>query len=268
MSEPAYICPVCGQPLDRREKSYMCENHHTFDIARSGYVNLCRKQKPSGDNKAMVKARTEFLEKGYYEPLRQKVCKTAGHASVLADIGCGQGYYTKELPADTRYGFDLAKEALVHAAKQDKKTHYCLASIYDIPLADKSVDVITSIFTPLPVREICRLLKPEGELVQVLPGPDHLKELKALLYENVYLNPEEIPETDGLTIISVDRLRWKQHVNDVWDLFEMTPYRYRSPAQGIQRVRKTPSLDITFDFYIVRRKRKEIVQNDAAKPEI
>lgn len=264
MSEPEYVCPVCQSQLTRQGKSYICPNRHTFDIARSGYVNLSRRQKPAGDNKEMVRARTEFLEKGYYAPLRDKVCETVGSADVLADIGCGQGYYTGRLPARTRYGFDLAREALVHAARTDKDTHYCLASIYDIPLKEESVDTVTSIFTPLPAAEVVRLLKKEGRLIQVLPGPDHLKELKELLYDSVYLNPDTVPEAEGLHIVDVQRLTWKQNVSDIWDLFEMTPYRYRSPAQGIQRVKEARSLEITFDFYIVQRKRKEILDNDAA----
>lgn len=34
------LCPVCGGRLVRKEKAWRCENHHCFDVARSGYVNL------------------------------------------------------------------------------------------------------------------------------------------------------------------------------------------------------------------------------------
>ena len=34
------ICPICGAALLRQEREYRCENRHSFDIARQGYVNL------------------------------------------------------------------------------------------------------------------------------------------------------------------------------------------------------------------------------------
>ena len=34
------ICPVCGENLSKTEKSYTCTNRHSFDISKSGYVNL------------------------------------------------------------------------------------------------------------------------------------------------------------------------------------------------------------------------------------
>ena len=34
------ICPLCGNPLTRQERAWVCKNRHSFDIARQGYVNL------------------------------------------------------------------------------------------------------------------------------------------------------------------------------------------------------------------------------------
>ena len=35
-----FICPVCGGALLKNEKTYSCGKGHSFDIAKSGYVNL------------------------------------------------------------------------------------------------------------------------------------------------------------------------------------------------------------------------------------
>ena len=35
-----FICPVCGGALTRNEKTYSCGKAHSFDISKSGYVNL------------------------------------------------------------------------------------------------------------------------------------------------------------------------------------------------------------------------------------
>ena len=69
---PELMCPVCGQPLILEGKTYRCETGHCFDCAKSGYVNLlppAPSGKRHGDDKLMVKARTDFLDKGYYDPL-------------------------------------------------------------------------------------------------------------------------------------------------------------------------------------------------------
>ena len=40
MIEEILCCPVCGQPLTRQEKTLVCQNRHSFDVARQGHVNL------------------------------------------------------------------------------------------------------------------------------------------------------------------------------------------------------------------------------------
>ena len=94
------ICPVCKKKLIKENKTFRCENNHSFDCAKQGYVNLSRKQtKNHGDNALMVKARTDFLEKDYYDFMRQYV-KRKANGSIYLDAGCGQGYYTKEIGAN------------------------------------------------------------------------------------------------------------------------------------------------------------------------
>lgn len=255
--EADYRCPICHEGLKRNGNVFQCPNRHTFNIARQGYVNLSRKQKESGDNREMVQARTRFLEQGYYSFLREELARLTEDAGILADIGCGQGWYTQKLGGTLKYGFDLSREAIRHAAGQDKTTRYAVAGIYDLPLADASVDTVTSIFTPLPAEEMKRVITPGGSLIQVVPGPDHLLELKELAYEKAYRNPDKVRQLEGFQAPECIHVRKTVPVSDVWDLFEMTPYRYRTPAQGLERVKKAQPMEITFDFVIARHIRKE-----------
>ena len=64
-----FICPVCKNELNKTGKSFICSNGHCFDMAKSGYVNLLLKSTGGnhGDNKLMVSARRDFLDKGYYD---------------------------------------------------------------------------------------------------------------------------------------------------------------------------------------------------------
>jgi len=66
-------CPLCNNSFIKRDKSLVCENKHTYDIARSGYVNLLpvneKSSKNPGDSKEMIAARTNFLNTDHYLPI-------------------------------------------------------------------------------------------------------------------------------------------------------------------------------------------------------
>ena len=99
-----FCCPSCQKPLCREERRLVCPAGHSFDVARSGYgILLLRQQtgrKHHGDDKRMVKARSAFLERGYYDPMRQELIKqglaAARQGMTVLDAGCGEGYYTAE----------------------------------------------------------------------------------------------------------------------------------------------------------------------------
>ena len=69
-----YVCPLCGKALTRTEKSCVCPAGHSFDLAKEGYCHLLpanrKHSKAPGDDKDMAAARSAFLSKGYYAPLR------------------------------------------------------------------------------------------------------------------------------------------------------------------------------------------------------
>ena len=246
------MCPICKEKLVKEGRSWRCAKNHCFDIAKQGYVNFSRKQKSAGDNKEMVQARTAFLENDYYDFMRKKVAQIVEErqADVLLDIGCGQGYYTSVLPAKEKYGMDLSKEAVSYAARHDRNTQYIVGSIYEIPLQDESVDVVTSIFTPIPQKEVLRVLKKNGIFIVVGPGPKHCWELKQQLYSNVYENPKAETQMDGYVLLDQFEMKQTENVEDVWALFEMTPYRFKSPKEGMEKVERLDHLEVTFDFVI------------------
>ena len=249
------LCPVCKEPLNLQNRQFVCKNHHTYDQAKEGYVNLSLKQKKmTGDNPAMVRARTACLEQGYYDFLRDTIKKIIQDLSVstLLDAGCGQGYYTKAFAdcTDTAYGVDLSKSAIQYAAKHDKKSNYIVSSIYDCPFANDSFDLITSIFTPDAKKEFYRLLKPGGFLIQVGPGPYHCFELKSILYENAYLNPEASTLRSGFTCIDIQNIKKEFLVTDLHSLLDMTPYRYRTKTKDLEKIDSYSRLNVTFDFMI------------------
>ncbi len=247
-------CPICHEPFIHEGRTFRCKNNHSFDQARQGYVNLSRKQKASGDNALMVKARTAFLEAGLYDFLRQAVLEKLQQLKpdVYLDLGCGQGYYTQVFAtaAQHAYGIDLSTPAIAHAAGQDKKSQYIVGSIYDLPFANQSIDVETSIFTPIPAKEAARTLKDDGVLITVTPGAMHHYQLKEQLYDKVRLNPPLKP-IEGFELVDQTEITSLQHVDDVMALLEMTPYYYRTPKAGIEKIKSLKDgLDVTFDFVL------------------
>ena len=263
----AYLrCPLCGAPMEKVGGSYLCTGarRHTYDLARAGYVNLNTHLPSSGDTAEMAAARQAFLRKGYYAPLADALSGAAkafapAHG-VLADAGCGEGYYTERSGAsfDFTLGADLSKYALALAGKSAKRMGlaerilYTAASVYALPLADGVCDCVQSVFAPIAEEEFSRILKRGGVLVTAAAGRDHLTELKALLYDTVIPNEERKDYPTKLTQIEAHRLCYTAEISkdDIYPLFTMTPYYYRTKKERAARLQELSGLSLTLDFEI------------------
>lgn len=236
-----FICPVCGESLFKNAKSIACENGHSFDMARSGYVNLLmssQKAKQHGDDKEMIRARTEFLNRGFYNPLSEKVCEVLGKCctktSRIVDAGCGECKYTSDIYDSIgceTVGIDISKQALSAAHRRARPLWLAVASASDMPIADASADAVVNIFAPFFAGEFSRILKDGGVAVRVYPLARHLWELKALVYEKPYENPESDMNEQGFEVIDKHEVKFNMELKspeDVRSLFAMTPYYYRT----------------------------------------
>ena len=260
-----YICPVCGGKLISADGSFKCEKRHCFDVSRSGYVNLLLSKHMGktvhGDNKLMLIARRKFLEKGYYSPLRNALCDEVRErfsGNVILDAGCGEGYYTSSV-AETAdgaeiYGCDISKIAVELAAKRDKKTHYFAGSVFHLPVAEKSCDMLVTMFAPYCGEEFRRVLRPGGIMIIAIPSTDHLWELKEKLYDIPYKNEVKPYELEGFELIGKRRLTYKMELRsseDIMSLFAMTPYYYRTDPARAASLEALEGLDITADFELL-----------------
>lgn len=248
-------CPICNEELIRNGKTVQCIHHHSFDVAKQGYINLSTSQKKNqGDNAMMVKARSAFLEHGYYDFLRNRISQIIKEHNCknLIDAGCGQGHYTKAFSEAVNQcvGMDLSKDAIIYAAKKDKNSLYLVSSIFDMPIVSGWADCVTSIFVPSADQEIHRVLKENGIWITVGPGPMHVYELKEVMYEHPYKN--EIPDNDysGFEKIHQEIITQKHLVEDCMALLDMTPYRYKSSKEAVERVSQLKTAEITFEFVI------------------
>lgn len=262
------ICPLDKQPLQLNERTWCCENGHSFDIAKQGYVNLLpvqnKRSKDPGDSKAMVQARREYLNKGYYQPLAQALADTvlAMGSQALLDAGCGEGYYLRYLVEQAEQqgtelsvaALDISKWAVQAAAKQDKRLSWMVASNNAIPLADNSVDTILCVFGFPVEAEFKRVLKPGGRLIMVDPAENHLKELKTIIYPELKSKSERLPINDSdFELSSEQRVNFQVELNNnesIKNLLTMTPHLYRASKEGIEKAEKLQSLAITADVWV------------------
>lgn len=272
-----FICPVCRSPLTQEERQYRCPKGHMFDRAASGYVNLAMNQSSSrkrhGDDKRMIRARTEFLSTGAYRCLSDKLVDISfellADGDSFLDAGCGEGHYTALLSQRLReagkvctlMGIDVSKEALTAAAKRKSGLLLAAASVFHLPVADGSVSLVWNVFAPAAGEEYSRVLRPGGHLIRVFPLEEHLMGLKERVYETVYPNRPQIPEFEGLELVDTVFLREElslRSAEEIAALFAMTPYYYKTSAEDQARIAAVDSLTTPIAFGIsVYRKRGE-----------
>ena len=249
------LCPICGELLTKQDKSYRCENNHSFDIARQGHVNLLPvQQKRSlnpGDTAQQVVSRRAFLDGGYYQPIRDALCAMAndhGCCGPILDVGCGEGYYSaglaEALDAEL-LGLDISKEAVRYAAGRYKSATWLCASAAHVPVKDHSFGLLTSLFALTMPEEFKRVLRPDGAFIQVLAAEDHLLGLKNIIYPELHHKEKfTTPQIPGFRLIESRNLQFTFTVEgeQVQNLLNMTPHVYRIGKEGAQRLRDTQLL--------------------------
>ena len=271
----AFICPVCGAPLIRQEMAMRCEAGHSYDLSKYDYVNLLRSgqsaSKRNGDDKLMVRARRDFLDKGYYNALRQGLVSVvlqyvpADGADIL-DAGCGECWYTAGVAAALAQagipahiaGVDISKDALIIGAKRRCGAALAVASVYRLPVADRSCDMVLNLFAPWAPEEYARVLRPSGVLIRAIPLERHLIGLKEQVYDKPYLNTLPELETAGFTFekrLDIHDTITVSPAADVQNLFKMTPYYYKTGVQDQAKLAAVESLvtEIAFGLIIYRK---------------
>ena len=266
MSDTVWMCPVCGESLTESGLSLVCQSRHCFDRAKKGAVYLLppnrKHSKLPGDDPDMVRARREFLSKGYYVHLRETIIRALspymGENSVLLDAGCGEGYYTSGIhaafPGTAVCGVDISKTAANYAAKTDPTGSYAVASVFHLPVLDGACSAVVSIFAPYCGEEFRRVLKPGGIFVMAIPAAKHLWELKAAVYDHPYENAVKDYALEGFTFLEKREAKREIHLDsagDIQALFGMTPYAYRTGAKERERLQALETLTVRAEFEVL-----------------
>lgn len=262
----ALRCPLDGSTLTRNDISWRCEAGHSYDVAREGYVHLLpvqnKRSKDPGDSKEMVAARRRFLNAGHYAPIARALgqmlrAHTQGPLSCL-DAGCGEGYYLRELqdlatPLSV-LGLDISKWAVQAAAKLDKSVTWVVGSNANLPVVSASLNCVLSLFGFPVYTEFARVLKPDGVLVQIDTGEQHLRELREIIYPSLKPPREgEPPLPEGFSLLEEQAVRFTLNLESratITDLLAMTPHLYRASQEGRERAAALECLSLSVDVRI------------------
>jgi 23S rRNA (guanine745-N1)-methyltransferase len=276
------VCPHDGAAMVVRGNSLVCPRGHSFDRAKEGYVNLLpvadKASLDPGDSKDMVAARQRFLNTGAYAPIAAAVADmalstiTASRAQhpenairprpfSILDAGCGEGYYLQMLAAALAShqsssavhlaGIDVSKWAVRAAAKRTVPASWLVASNRRPPFSPASVDLILCLFGFPLWAGFASVQPPGAQVLLVDPGPDHLLELRQIIYPEVRISERPpVTNADGYTFASESPVRAIAHLPSpaiIADLLSMTPHAHRASAEGRTALAARATLDVTVD---------------------
>lgn len=266
------ICPLCHQPLTSDDlKQWGCAQGHRYDAAKQGYLNLHlvqhKRSRQPGDDKAMVQARSRFLNGDFYQPISDAVCQLIpSDTETLVDIGCGEGYYTDAIKRDRDAvgnlppleitGIDISKDAIIAASRRSKAIDWLVASGANPPLANHNSDCVISLFTPLMTESYQQLLRTGGSVVLVHTGGQHLDSLRHQLYDDVKQDIAniEVPMKDaGFKLLDEQKVQFEitlAEQQQLSDLLAMTPHYWRAKPERKQQLLQKMANGTPFDTFI------------------
>ncbi len=196
---PTHVTPAplacsvrdCHEPLQRAGRAWVCASGHSYDIARSGYVNLLqpqdRRSPDAGDSREAVEARATLLAQGAGRAAIEAVVSQAqalgiAGTAVVLELGSGSGETLArlaEVMPVQGVGLDLSAAAAAFAARRYPGQTWIVANAdRRLPLLDHSVHLVVSVHARRNPSECQRVLVPGGYLIVAVPAADDLIELR------------------------------------------------------------------------------------------
>jgi 23S rRNA (guanine745-N1)-methyltransferase len=238
--------------LVREERRLVCPRGHSFDVARSGYINLLqpqdRRSKQPGDTVEAVAGRRRLHDLGVTAPLLDALADLVAPCAddVVLDAGCGEGFYLGGLAGRNGVkgcGVDISIPAIDAAARRYPECEWIVANADRlVPYTDASFSVVMSVTARMNPGEFRRVLREDGRLLIAVAAPDDLMELRGAGRDRTDRTVAEFASQFSLT----DRRRVTTHAElDAAAVHDVLHSIYRpvqsSPAEAM---RVTLSLEL------------------------
>lgn len=144
---------------------------------------------------------------------------------LILDVGCGDGVYSSNINQNSNvFCTDVTLTGLQRLqTRKMKHVTPILSSGLELPFADNSVDIVLFIFVVehLPrkidlnmLREIKRVLKPNGKLIYVTDTPfydRHLLKLASAIFRGKIVDQDHTTDTGHINLLSMQRSRALLH---------------------------------------------------------
>lgn len=266
-----FQCPTCQQALHIHQQSQglHCDNKHHFDRNQQGYwVFGLPKKRVDTDSRQVLRAKKFMLASGMFDAVVEQMAtllagQLAQHQQVLhCDLNCGDGFYIRalaeqlaqQLPqlALQQWGLSEAENALFAATKTDSVSQYFLVSHKTLPFVDNSLDLVTVIDQQLKGKEAVRVLKPNGLLLTVSPGPRHLWQLKQHIYPDLTEKPFSLNLPKTVSLVANKEVRYTVDVSgeNALTLLDTTPYAWRANDKARHEIGSHAINQLEFDFVV------------------
>lgn len=254
-------CPICHNAVTVTGNQMLCQDNHTFDLAKQGYLNLFMGHKEEQYNQALFDSRYELMKQskfyeGLYKQIKQILLENNFQSpnSFIIDLGTGEGTHlslvTEALSQSNSLGLDIEKAGIQTAAKHYTNALWMVADLGNIPLKNQTLDGAFTILTPSNYEEVNRVLNEKGWFLKIIPGTEYLKELREIV-----LPEEKVPH---LPIPSIERFEEHFHMvqqsefrntyslneKDRENLLKMTPLMWNATEEQLIQANKLKKVTI------------------------
>jgi 23S rRNA (guanine745-N1)-methyltransferase len=278
-------CPICRLEFIASGGTLACSNRHSFDLARSGYVNLIhgRRRQPAGggDNAHQLRHRASFLDAGHFDAVDEtmarhvkSVTEAVGKCWRVLDLGCGTGHHLGKMAAALEapvvgLGLDISPEAGRHAARRWPELAFAIADVWrEWPVRDAVADLVISVLAPKNFPETARVLRPGGVFAMAYPGPNHLIELRQFFglmrqhEKKADRYATAVAQHIGSPAITRFVRRKKLNAAAVRDAILMGPNALRATTAAVEIGAET--LHVTFDMVILFARKGSAIDRNAS----
>ncbi|WP_372873018.1 putative RNA methyltransferase [Shewanella sp.] len=268
-----FQCPLCRQPLHAHQESkgWYCDGKHHFDRHAIGYWDFFPARKPkNAESRDTLRARQFLLTSGIYGVAIEALARVVGQFSATGELQCiqqgaGNAWLGKQLKAvldelgtQVQLFSPLEAENEAFAAAKAGMEGVCFTSLKGLPFADASADMLWLLEAPLKGKEWLRVLKPDGLLLMLVPGPRHLWQLREFVYPGLEEKSFTLELPSTLEILEQQPVSWSLSIpsQDALVLMDMAPWAWRVKESVRKSIAKTNFDALEMDFRIIVARKK------------